>query len=86
MNATNMRFKKTFSQNPRTPSTIFKPQNFDFKIQKKYGKPKCENLRKRHLTKVSIFVKCTKIQLIQFQNFNIQTYFSQFLWFFSLKC
>ena len=26
------------------------------------------------------------MQLITFQNFHIQTWFSQFLWFFSLKC
>ena len=37
-------------------------------------------------TKVSFFVQCTKMQLISFQNFKIQTCFSQFLWFFSLKC
>ena len=36
-------------------------------------------------TKVSFFVQSTKTQLIAFQNFNIQTCFSQFLWFFSLK-
>ena len=34
--------------------------------------------------KVSFFVQFTKTQLITFQN-NIQTCFSQFLWFFSLK-
>ena len=38
------------------------------------------------LSTVSFFVQCTKMQLITLQNFNIQTYFSQFLWFFSLKC
>ena len=36
--------------------------------------------------KVSFFFQCTKMQLITLQNFNIQTCFSQFLWFFSLKC
>ena len=36
--------------------------------------------------KVSFFIQCTKTQLITFQNFDIQTCFSQFLWFFSLKC
>ena len=36
--------------------------------------------------KVSFFVQCTKMQLITLQNFNIKTCFSQFLWFFSLKC
>ena len=36
--------------------------------------------------KVSFFVQCTKMQLITLQNFNIHTFFSQFLWFFSLKC
>jgi len=36
--------------------------------------------------KVSFFVQCTKMQLITLQNFNIQTWFSQFLSFFSLKC
>ena len=35
--------------------------------------------------KVSFFVQCTN-QLITLQNFNIETSFSQFLWFFSLKC
>ena len=34
---------------------------------------------------VSFFIQCTKMQLITLQNFNIQTCFSQFLWFFSLK-
>ena len=38
------------------------------------------------LTKVSFFVLCSKMQLITLQNFHIQTYFSQFLWFVSLKC
>jgi len=38
------------------------------------------------LDKVSFFVQCTKMQLITLQNFNIQTCFSQFLSFFSLKC
>ena len=38
------------------------------------------------ITEVSFFVQFTKTQLITFQNFNIQTCFSQFLWFFSLKC
>ena len=38
------------------------------------------------ITKVSFFVQFTKTQLITFQNFNIQTCFSQFLWFFSLIC
>ena len=37
-------------------------------------------------TKVSFFVQCIKKQLITLQNFNIETCFSQFLWFFSLKC
>ena len=37
-------------------------------------------------SKVSFFVQCTNTQLIPLQKFNIQTYFSQFLWFFSLKC
>ena len=36
--------------------------------------------------KVSSFVRCIKKQLITLQNFNIQTCYSQFLWFFSLKC
>ena len=36
--------------------------------------------------KVSFFVYCAKMQLITLQNFNTQTCFSQFLWFFSLKC
>ena len=37
------------------------------------------------LTKVSFFVQCIKRQLITLQNFNIQTFLIQFLWFFSLK-
>ena len=37
-------------------------------------------------TKVSFFLQCSKMQFITFQNFHIQTWFSQFLWFFSLKC
>ena len=36
--------------------------------------------------KVSFFCECTKMQLITSQNFNIQTCFSQFLWYFILKC
>ena len=36
-------------------------------------------------SKVSFFVQCIKKQLITLQNFNSQTCFSQFLWFFSLK-
>ena len=36
--------------------------------------------------KVSFFYQCSKMQFITFQNFHIQTWFSQFLWFFSLKC
>ena len=35
--------------------------------------------------KVSFFVQWIKKQLITLQNFNIQTCFSQFLWFFSLR-
>ena len=35
---------------------------------------------------VSFFNQCSKMQLITLQNFHIQTCFSQFLWFFSLKC
>ena len=41
--------------------------------------------RRRQIIKVSFFVQCIKKQLITLQNFNIQTCFSQFLWFFSLK-
>ena len=37
------------------------------------------------MTKVSFFVQCVKKQLIILQNFNVQTCFSQFLWFFSLE-
>ena len=37
-------------------------------------------------TKISFFGECTKMQLITSQNFNIQTCFCQFLWFFSFKC
>ena len=44
------------------------------------------NNKKTSLPKTSFFAQCTKMQLITLQNFNIQTYFSQFLWFFSLKC
>ena len=36
--------------------------------------------------KVSFFGECTKMQLITSQNLSIQACFSQFLWFFSLKC
>ena len=35
--------------------------------------------------KVSFFLQCTKMLLITLQNFNSQTCFSQFLWFFNLK-
>ena len=35
--------------------------------------------------KVSFFIQCIKKQSITLQNFNIQTCFSQFLWFFSLN-
>ena len=38
------------------------------------------------LTKVRCLYQCSKMQFITFQNFHIQTWFSQFLWFFSLKC
>ena len=37
-------------------------------------------------SKVSFFIQCIRKQLITLQNFNIQTCFSQLLWFFSLKC
>ena len=36
--------------------------------------------------KVRCLDQCSKMQFITFQNFHIQTWFSQFLWFFSLKC
>ena len=36
-------------------------------------------------SKVNFFVQCTKMQLITLQNVNIQTYFSQLLWFFNLE-
>ena len=36
-------------------------------------------------SKVSFFVECIKKQLITLQNFNIQTCFGQFLWFFILN-
>ena len=38
------------------------------------------------LSKVIFFYQCSKMQFITFQNFHIRTCFSQFLWFFSLKC
>ena len=38
------------------------------------------------VTKVRCLYQCSKMQFITFQNFHIQTWFSQFLWFFSLKC
>ena len=38
-----------------------------------------------HTVKVSFFLQCSRMQLITFQNFHIQTCFSQLLWFFSLK-
>ena len=37
-------------------------------------------------TKESFFVQCIKKQLITLQNLNIEACFSQFIWFFSLKC
>ena len=37
-------------------------------------------------TKVRCLYQCSKMQFITFQNFHIQTWFSQFLWFFTLKC
>ena len=44
-------------------------------------------VRRGHLTtKVRFLYQCSKMQLITFQNFHIQTWFSQFLGFFSLKC
>ena len=46
-------------------------------------KEKIENFS---LFKVSFFLQCSKMQFITFQKFHIQTCFSQFLWFFSLKC
>ena len=45
-----------------------------------------QNYHKLCHTKVSFFVQCIKKQLITLQNFNIQTCFSQFLWFFSIQC
>ena len=38
------------------------------------------------ISKVRCLYQCSKMQFITFQNFHIQTWFSQFLWFFSLKC
>ena len=38
------------------------------------------------IAKVFFFLQCSKMQLITFQKFHIQTCFIQFLWFFSLKC
>ena len=37
-----------------------------------------------NFTFVLVFLQCSKMQLITFQNFHIQTCFSHFLWFFSL--
>ena len=37
-------------------------------------------------SKVSFFYQCSKMQFITFQNVHIRTCFSQFIWFFSLKC
>ena len=57
--------------------TWLKPlSRFEFQFQCAYNA----------FTKVSFFVQCTKVQLITLQNCNIQTFFSQFLWFFSVKC
>jgi len=39
-----------------------------------------------YINKVRCLYQCSKMQFITFQNFHIQTWFSQFLWFFSLKC
>ena len=36
--------------------------------------------------KVRCLYQCSKMRFITFQNFYIRTCFSQFLWFFSLKC
>ena len=55
----------------------------------KLGKFFDQNLtrfKEKFSAKVSFFLQCSKMQLITFQNFHIQTCFSQFLWFFSLKC
>ena len=52
-------------------------QVFFFKLRQKKGLSP---------SKVSFFGQCIKKQLITLQNFNIQTCFSQFLWFFSFKC
>ena len=41
---------------------------------------------KGKFTKVSFFLQCSKMQIIPLKNFNIQTCFIQFLWFFGLKC
>ena len=51
-----------------------------FEIEIENYKAIC-NAHKFQSSKVSFMVQCTKMQLITLQNFNIQTYFSQFLWF-----
>ena len=51
-----------------------------YNLKKKWSKSKSSTYLQT-ITKVSFFVQCTKIQL----DFNIQTCFSQFLWFFSLN-
>ena len=43
------------------------------------------NTERQHKVTKSFLVQYTKAQLIILQNFNIQTCFSQFLWFFSLN-
>ena len=54
---------------------LLSSQNFIFTTR---AKCKC--------TKVSFFVQCINNQLITLQNFKIHTCFSQFFWFFSIKC
>ena len=54
-------------------------------MKKIVSNPTLQKLKTCTSTKVSFFVQCTKTQLIILQNFNMQTCFSQFLWFFQLK-
>ena len=63
------------------------PRCLDFSIYNPYSiiAMHSQCLTDNVVAKVIFFVQCIKKQLIIHQNFNIQTSFSQFLWFFSLK-
>ena len=64
------------------------PESFTPDSQPIFGaESQVSNIRSREIVpKVRCLYQCSKMQFITFQNFHIQTWFSQFLWFFSLKC